>query len=242
MKRPIEQPQETELRRKRGSLAFFFAIPGSFGMGSLFLLSFLELSRTHHLQLESWVLFSSGFFLSFILLRSTTIMNLRAVIHELKHAALIVMTGNKVNELSVASGNGRISYEIFQNKTRFQPFIILAPYFFPLFSFPLLFIGIVGEIFLGVSKYIFIVYLLLGLALAADLVTGFQELHPGQSDLKRILGGDIAVSIFLLGVNFFWIMACLLWVLAGHIGYVYASHTFLDFAEALARAVGGASP
>jgi hypothetical protein len=115
---------------------------------------------------------------------------------------------------------------MYSDRTRFAPFIMLAPYFFPLLSAP-----VFGFALFANNDPQHLVALALAFLLAADLTCAYKDYHPAQSDLQRISGGWIPVLLFILGANFMWASFCLLWILRGRQGFLTAGEILVQYAS-----------
>lgn len=232
MKR-YKQPK-IDTSKKSGSIAFFLALPTSFILGALAFYSTAALLVVQGLDGQRLALFAAGCVVPIGFLSGRAPSRAKTLIHELKHAFLVVLSGNKLTEMKVARDLGHVSYELYESRARYGPFIILAPYFFPMFSLPALACCIVLEIF-DVQPYLLLSHALLGAAVAADILSAVQEFHPHQSDLQRIWGGRVLTYLFLAGANFCWVGICALWLQSGVRGYLYAGHQLVNIA---AQAMG----
>ena len=141
-----------------------------------------------------------------------------------------MLTGNKVKEISVGSGEGHVHYEAYKDRLHLEPFVAMAPYFFPLFSLPIL----IGSFFLDAFYPTAALYCL-GIFYGLDLTTGYREITSYQSDLKRIYGGFIATRAFLVAVNSLYLSLILFWALAGRQGILVS----LELLSKAAEAAGG---
>lgn len=201
--------------RKVGNWGFLFAVPSVFILATLALIILLVLFKQHPFDRHLWVSFCAAFFVALILVTRSSIQRLRTLVHELKHALLVVVTGNSVDSIEVGSGTGRVRYRMRSDKAHFGPIITLAPYFFPLLSLPVFLCALYFE---GPYRLSFVIGL--GVTLAFDYATNVYELHPNQTDLKAIYGGFLVAGSFLAGANLLWGLVCLIWVTAGRAGYI----------------------
>ncbi len=224
-RKKYEQP-EIDTSKKSGSLAFYIAIPLTIIVSLSSLVTLVSLFKLGIWRPKPWLMFAYGFVFSCGIFGSSGLVTLKTLIHEVKHAIVVLLSGNKLTELKVYKDIGHVSYEMYQARIRFIPFIILAPYCFPLFSLPVL---ICAMFFEAQSANAFAC--LLGAALACDLVTAYQDLHPHQSDLQRIFGGTKPTYAFIYGANIMWILLCLIWLVGGTTAYVYAGYHLLRIAE-----------
>ena len=133
----------------------------------------------------------------------------RTFIHELKHFILVVLSGNKVKDFHFDTHTGHVEFAMYSNKVHFGPFIAMAPYFLPLFSLPTLIACFVFEEW---NKPMLCI--LLGITLAADISMAYKEIHPHQTDFKKIFGGFLICALYLAGFHLMWTSLCLLWVLS----------------------------
>lgn len=212
-----------DFNRRFGSFAFFFSIPVMF-LGSYYILASVgEISKLAEVDHGQVALFIYGLVLAAIILLNIRAERLRTFIHEAKHAFVVVLCGNKVTEFRVDRGTGHVVYETEKSKLHFEPFVILAPYYFPLLSLP----ALIGSLFVPIS-YMPLAAFFTGLALAIDILTNYHEFDPRQSDLQRIYGGVFASRLFIVGANIFWFAVILLWLVAGLKGFIYVGATVLQ--------------
>ena len=217
-----QPPVDTSI--KLGSFAFFLAIPLAFALGVGFAHTGYQIIARIGVEPQTLTLVLYAFVTSAVFFSLRWLQALRTLIHELKHAVLVLLSGNRLTDIKVRARKGHVSYMMYADKTRFAPFILLAPYFFPMFSLP----TFVGALFLG-NYYPLAFSIALGLTLGIDLTCNYKEYHPQQSDLQRISGGRLGVLLFILGTNFCWVTATSLWILAGNGGFVLAGQTILRF-------------
>lgn len=230
-RRKDKKAREAALKEKNPfSLWFLFAIPSNFLLGCACIIALIGLQEFAVLRSQTLTCFGTGVLGSLIIIGTTKMHKLRTFIHELKHAFVVVFTGNKVKDFHFDTHTGHVSFTMCSTKVHFAPLITLAPYFFPMFSLPLLIICILCD-----QLYIYPLSFALGFALAADISMGFTELHPHQSDLHRVPGGFIFALLYLSGFHLLWTAFVLIWVFAGRNGYVYTGYLMLEFVELLAQ-------
>ena len=215
------------------SLAFLLAIPGNFILAGILIITFFSLFENSIIEKENWAIFATGLIGSLVVIGTTKMPTFRTFIHELKHALLVVFTGNKVKNFHVDTHTGHVEFQMCSTKVHFAPIIALAPYFLPIFSFPILAVCIFLEPLYGP-----ILCLVLGLALAADISLGISEIHSHQTDLKKVMGGFLGSALYLSGVHLMWFAACIIWVQGGRAGYLFAGNVTWEFALRLAERVG----
>lgn len=205
------------------SLAFFLGIPANFTLGAMGILTLIAAMASEGFQIERWLLFGFGLLSALVFLSGAKLSWIRVLVHECKHALLVLMVGNKMTEFEVASNSGHVSYEMPKENFHYVPLISLAPYCLPLFSFPIwLLCLLLGE----EAREIFL--LVLGLSLGADLVFGFSEIHPRQTDFQKISGGFFASALYIASVYFMWVSLALLWVQGGREIYLNLAYYLLD--------------
>ncbi|MCC6952836.1 MAG: M50 family metallopeptidase, partial [Deltaproteobacteria bacterium] len=173
-----------------------------------------------------WPLFLMGFILGALAFLGLGLHRLKTFIHEAKHAVVVLLTGNNLKNFEVGKHEGLVEYEVFKDRLHLEPFVILAPYFLPVLSFPVLIAAILTE-----PRYTPPFVFLMGVTLSIDLVTAHLEIHGHQSDLRRIWGGFIATRAFILGFKLMWASVCLLWVIAGRESYLFALAEALRYLE-----------
>lgn len=225
-KKKEEKPKYSN--RGRFSLSFFMSIPGNFLIASLAFLSIGFMFIEGVFQREIFAVFLTGLLGGFAMFRASTNSKLWTFIHEAKHAIIIVFTGNKIKEFNVGKGEGNVSFEMYEDTLHFAPIIALAPYFFPLLSLPCLIFCIALE-----SYNRPLCSLLLGLCLAIDITTSFGELHPYQTDFKKVFGGFFSCALYLAGVHLMWFSVCILWVVGGWRGYLFTLDVVLQLLDTL---------
>ncbi len=211
--------KQQQLSRSRvGNLGFLIAIPGVLLLTALSsAICILALSQ-RPVTANHWMFFGGGLLASIALSLTFTVSRLRTFLHEVKHGVLVVFSGNSIKGITIGKNSGHIDYTMRYDKLHFAPIICLAPYFFPLLSAPVLITGL----FLDLQHRDLLLFLL-GLGLGFDTATAFYDLHPNQTDLKRIIGGFFIASIFIAAAHIFWITACLTWAHAGTQGYLAAT-------------------
>lgn len=138
-------------------------------------------------QMGFWISFSAAFLVFFIFLRQTSFFAILK--HELSHNLFVILTFHKPVALHVTSGKGGE----FHYNGRANPFMLLAPYFFPLTASVLLLISLFN--IQAQNLY----FAILGVAIAFDLSTSLKDIHLKQSDL-RYYGLFFSFSFILLAL------------------------------------------
>lgn len=210
--------------RRHFSFAFLLAIPTTIGLGSaLAIVNALLLTR-YPFAKDIWSIFACGFIGALCIHISTSTPRLETLIHELRHAVVVILSGNRLTDFRVERGTGHVRYCMYVGRVHFAPFIVLAPYFFPLLSLPVL----AACIFLE-TDYRIIMTFVLGVALGTDIGCAIEEFHPYQTDLRKIFGGFFSIGLFLIGFHLFWINLALTWVIAESRGYLFAVYRIVNF-------------
>jgi len=205
-----QKKKERGLKKKVLSLSFLISIPVAIFFTIFNLLNIFLYHFEHQADKLAWATFAMGFVASISILEGIKLPRFRTFIHELKHAIMIVGTGNIIHDFHVDKHTGHVEFYIHSNKLHFKPLIMVAPYFLPLFSFPVFALCL----FLDAS-YSFPLWLVLGITLAADLDMGFKEIHPHQTDISRMFGGIYLFGIFIVCMKLMWCSFCLLWISGG---------------------------
>lgn len=208
--------KEPDFTSKSGSFAFYFSIPTTYCLTAFLLFEAVLLLQVRGEQKGSSFLFFHAFIAGAILTSSLRAPRLRTLIHELKHAALVILTGNKLQGISIGAGEGHIEYGVYEDSSHLTPFIKLAPYFFPLFSLPIFILGLLLEGDMRTA----LLYAL-GFFYGVDLSTGYGEIHSLQTDLKRVYGGFFITRLFIFGAHLLWFSLIFLWVLGGRAAYIF---------------------
>ncbi len=113
--------------------------------------------------------------------------------HELTHALTCVLTFQTLLHFSV--NRGQKSQVVCK---RPSTFVILSPYFLPIFSF----IPIVSIPFLQ-ERYIFYLFVVIGFTTMYHLVTFITQCRPFQTDLQQV--GFISSAIYIAFGNIFFL-------------------------------------
>ena len=134
--------------------------------------------------------------------------SMQTIAHELTHTVFALLTFHKVSHIRIHPDDtgGEM---IFIGKGNWL--IIIAPYFFPLFC----------VIYMCLMYFLpggFIFHFILGYFLGYHLDTVFSQIHPEQTDLKKV--GYPFCFIFLPGINLLTIGSILAFNLKGFQGVI----------------------
>jgi len=212
------------------SFGFFLATLSNLMLCPLVYMLLLVSPERKVLATQVLTAYGFGLVAAGLIVSTSKISRLRTIIHELKHAVLVVLTGNKLNNFVADKHEGYVEYKMYENKLHFAPLIKLAPYFFPLFSLPMIIAFMVLDSFFPVQCAV-----LLGIALASDICFGVEEIHPFQTDFKKLFGGFIISKIYLVGFYLLWPAVLTLWVRSGPEGILDGSAIL---AEIILRRIG----
>jgi len=221
-KKNRQKSQDTKV----GGIGFLLAIPSIFILGLYGLVIVISLFNLHGFNTFVWARFGSGVIVTVIFTSVIKMPHFRTFIHEIKHGAVVLLTGNSVRNIRVKKHTGQIDYAMRYDKLHFGPIIGLAPYFFPLLSLPVFIVALFYQ-----DSYLTYLLITLGATLAFDTATGIYEIHPHQTDIKRTFGGFPIAGSFIAGCHLTWINACLIWAIGGREGYLLAWSTLLKFTE-----------
>ncbi len=218
------------ISEKQLSLAFWLSIPSTFVLGGVCFITSNLLFDKYFFDGERWVLFGFGLVGSLMIFGSSAVGFFRVFVHELKHAVAVFLSGGRVKGFYVGANEGEVEYEIQEDSTHYVPIIGLAPYFFPLFSFPWLLAALIFD-----QEHRQILTLGLGFSLGADLAFCWSEIHQRQTDFRQVAGGFFAAALYISGVLFLWVNLCVLWVLAGGDGFLFAGFLLLRLVGLLTK-------
>ncbi len=113
--------------------------------------------------------------------------------HEITHSLFAMMTLHPVRHLEVSDTGG--GFMTFSGKGNWL--IAIAPYFFPLTAFTMIFLSIAVNRIIGYTPdWVFIG---LGVAVCYNLFSFAEQLHPHQTDFK--VAGYLFTILFLPGAN-----------------------------------------
>ncbi len=151
-------------------IPFFLGLLISFGKLAV---SLMPLSSS-----EIW--FLTGFVIFFVVFLIKSVPGKIYVFgHELTHAFWTILIRGKVKEFNVSSKNG----SVVATKSNFL--ISLAPYFFPVYTFLIIFIFYILAFFLPVSKYVEWLFFFVGFSYSFHIFLTAESLSIGQSDVKK---------------------------------------------------------
>src|SRR5262245_41476544 len=83
---------------KHASIAFLLGIPANFLIGGFCTFTFFIILSNYAQRRETWLLFATGVLAAIGIIGTSAIPKLRTIIHEGKHAVLVIATGNKIKD------------------------------------------------------------------------------------------------------------------------------------------------
>ncbi len=220
------------LKKKVLSLSFLISIPLAALLTAFNIYNIVIYHFKFTADPLAWSTFGLGFIASISILEGVKLSWFRTFIHELKHAIVILCTGNRIKNFHVEKHTGHVEFYIQKDKLHFKPLIMVSPYFLPLFSAPVFIACLIFDASFSVP-----LWLILGATLAADLDMGFREIHPHQTDISNMFGGIILVGLFIVSMKLMWCSFCLLWVTGGWESLQTTGATAWGFLSAIAEGV-----
>jgi len=197
-----------------GGFSFFISFPCLFLISMVNIFYLKELIDSNGLKNLVYFLIAGtiGAWFSFLFIRA----HISVFIHEFKHSLISNLVGNKDKGWKVKKETGHFQYSYTEKTAKFNALISLAPYFIPLFSFPVLIVSL----FIFSQTQSFPVPLL-GLAAGADFYLNIKDIGRHQSDFTNLIGGFTLGIIFVILINTAWYTYLLSFVLADIFGFKY---------------------
>jgi hypothetical protein len=163
----------------------------------------------------------SGAWLSYLLISG----KISVLLHEFKHSFVSSLVGNKAKELKVTSKEtGHFQYSFTKDTAKFNALISLAPYYLPLFSFPIYALGIVFYL-----QEIDFSPIILGLAFGADLLLNIRDIGSHQTDFSKITGGFWVGLLFVFLINLAILLVYIAWTSFQVDGFLLIFHGLAEF-------------
>ncbi len=141
--------------------------------------------------------------------------SLSVFLHELKHSVLSNLVGNRAKGMKVRRDSGHFEYEFTKETGRFNPFIALAPYFFPIITLPA---ALVAAALLRDRETLQLC--LIGFCAGADLLICLRDISPHQTDFSAIRGGFKVGLAYVVAINIILWSLLLMWAVGAlpHLG------------------------
>ena len=119
--------------------------------------------------------------------------------HELTHALWVLLFRGKVKSISVTRNGGSIK------ATKANPVIILAPYFFPLYTLIIIGAWLLADYFFPIEEYFPLIIFLIGFTWSFHLLLNLYILRVSQHDVRavgRVLSGVLiyTLNVLILGL------------------------------------------
>jgi hypothetical protein len=143
---------------------------------------------------------------------------LSVFIHELKHAIMSNLSGNRAKDLVVRSHRGSFTYAYTKDTAHMNAFISVAPYWMPLFTCAAALLAIAVAHDAPLTQR-----LIVGAAWGSDAALNFRDVSPVQTDLSQLRGGYRFGLAYLWVINVLVATLLLTWAFAGFRGL----HTLL---------------
>ncbi len=218
--------KEKEGPRIVGGISFFLSLL------FLYVLTFLNLiilpTTISADSFHRWCAFLSGAILGSLIAAALIRGKLSVLIHEMKHAIMANIAGNKWKNMNVESESGHFEYAYTKKTAHMNALISLAPYFFPALFVPLTLIALFAA-----HSMDRVILLVSGVGYGADLLMNMREISPRQTDLSDIRGGFKIALLYIIGMNtaLFTILAA--WISQGSEGLVILLYGLLKIGENL---------
>src|SRR5579862_5493118 len=118
-----KKKQEPDTKSRFGSFAFYFSIPAALLISAFLLTEAFLYMQFKAVERESLTLFLHAFLAGTIITAQFSAERFRTFVHEMKHAVVATLTGNKIKEIHVGRGEGHVTYEIKKANIHFEPFV-----------------------------------------------------------------------------------------------------------------------
>jgi len=148
------------------------------------------------------------------------------LVHELKHAIVSNLVGNRSKGMFVRNDHGHFEYLYSARTAHMNSIIALAPYFFPAVTVPLLLIGALLSFAVP-----FIPLLLGGIGYGIDLTLSYKDLGPWQTDLTNIRGGYSVGLTYVIVMNIAIMTLLAAWICSGLSAYPLLFEGFFTLFE-----------
>jgi hypothetical protein len=215
--------------KKVGGLTFLVSIPALFILNCVILNNLIPVVSATKGYSYYWLL--GGVSLGLIIAPVFSEGRIYVFIHEVKHAILASLAGNKWKGMKVGKESGSFEFIFYKHTAHLNAFIFLAPYWFPIISIPVWLLCLTNWDPQGLR-------LALGAALGADIYMGLKDMGPHQTDLSRIRGGVLVGKSYILLMTS--LVSCLVTIggIAGLVGFkLLGAEILLDLIR-IAKSLG----
>jgi hypothetical protein len=117
--------------------------------------------------------------------------------HELKHYIPSNLVGNRSKGMKIDKESGHFQYQYTKHTAKYNALIALAPYWFPLFTIPML--ALPYLMFYPPHHITHVI--IVGVAFGMDLTMNLRDLSEHQSDLQAIRGGYKIGAYYVVLMN-----------------------------------------
>jgi hypothetical protein len=183
-----------------------FLLPVAWVLTETFLQAFTTSLKHGLLATQSFGCFAAGavlFGILYLIIPSKALMLPYVLGHEVTHALWVWIFGGKVSDhFHVSLDGGHVITD------RVNTWIVLSPYFFPIYSVLVVTIYAAASCVADLSSYRWVLFLLLGLTMAFHLAFTFLLIIKGQPDLHY--GGTFFSLMVIYLINLLVIMGLLL--------------------------------
>jgi len=180
--------------KKIGGISFFLSLFFLIVLtiGNLFILpSLLNID-----SIVRWTFFVCGVTVGLLLATFVIGGHFAVFLHELKHAIVSNLAGNRAKGMLVRNDHGYFQYSYSERTAHMNALISLAPYFFPGVTIPFFLIGVL--IFSSIPA---VPLVLAGIGYGIDTRLAIKDLGPWQSDLTNIRGGYPVGLLYIIAMN-----------------------------------------
>jgi hypothetical protein len=199
-----------EVRKRSGGIFFFFSLLALLLVGTWNVRFLVSVLATWGLKFPLILAVSAaiGWILAKFLIRA----HLSTFIHELKHAVLSNLVGNRAKGMKIRRDTGYFKYEYTEETARYNAFISLAPYCLPLFTAPTL----------GLASWLIderlVCTAVVGIALGFDLQTGWRDVGAHQTDFIDLRGGYFIGLVYVCAATVTLVSIVVAWAAGGWSG------------------------
>lgn len=205
--------KETQIK-KTGGIPFFISLISVYILSSLNITNLPELFDSFALRRICY--FGSGVVIGLWFAETFVKGKFSVFLHELKHAVVSGLVGNKSKGFEVQEKTGKFIYHYTNDTAQYNALIALAPYFLPLFLF---FSSIFALIFFRDNQTA--VLISIGAGYGFDFLLNVRDIGPHQTDIKHITFGYYVGIIYILGMNLF--------ILSSISGYIFQNFYGLKY-------------
>ncbi len=191
-KRRNAQPQLANPQKKVGGLTFLLSIPALILLVSG--IYFVLIPTVFIINSTALIWLAGGSLIGLIFAKPLSKGRIYVFIHEVKHAVVSSIAGNKWKKMKVGPETGSFEYTYYKHTAHLNAFISLAPYWFPLISIPTWILALI-------NSDIFYFKGVVGFVLGLDLYMGLKDMGPHQTDLSSIRGGVKVAKLYIVLMN-----------------------------------------